>query len=105
MMPPKGPSIAVLLGKGHVDDEEEEHEHEDGGGEDEFDDLSEPEIVEHKHAAAEEFLKAIEDGSPQRLLKAFEALHGLDHAAWDHEGGGEEDEEPEEEPEHEDMEG
>lgn len=89
MMDDSGPNVALLLG-------------EDGGDEapdseapvQEFDHLDEKEIVEHKHKSAEALIAAIKEGSVTKVLKAFESLHGLDHAAWDKEepdGQGEEE--------------
>jgi hypothetical protein len=83
-----------------MSDEEEEappSSEEMGDGEDEFEDLSEKQIVEHKHTSMEAFMKAVQEGDASAALKAFEALHGLDHAAWEKEDSGAKDE-PEEGP-------
>lgn len=80
-------SIAALLG-GHDDDEDSDPQSSpDMGGDEDYEDLSPREIQEHKHEAAQAFLKAIKEDDSLQLLKAFEALHGLDHASWDAEGG------------------
>lgn len=78
----------MLLGKpGGGGDDDEPHE-DAGGSDDEIDDLDPKEIVEHKHAAMESFIKAVQEGAASTALKAFETLHKLDHAAWDKEDSG-----------------
>lgn len=97
----KPPSIALVMsGKPHAAPEHDE-------GEEEYEDLSPEEIAEHKKEAADDFIAAVKRGDAAKLLEAFEALHGLDHAAWEHEGDEpepkEEDEEEAEEPEDEEA--
>lgn len=98
------PSIAVMLG-GHPEDEDEEDSpvSSEETGENAFDDLSPKEVVTKKHECMEHFIKAFQDGDASAALKCFEALHALDHTAWDHEDSGVKDD-PEEESEEPPME-
>ncbi len=95
----KPPAIGLLLGQ--EPDEEEAPPSSEKMGEEEFDDLTPKEIAEHKHTSAEAMLKAISEGDSKALLKAFESLHGLDHADWESEGAEQAPEEKEEAPEEE----
>ena len=77
------PGIAVILGKKPEGDDKMGDSKPMMAGDDDYGDLSPKEIVEHQMSAMEAFMEACAEKRPGMALKAFRALHRLDHAAMD----------------------
>jgi hypothetical protein len=82
--------ITALMGHPKDDSEMEDAppSSKDVGGDEDFEDLTPAQVVEHLHASSEAAIKACQEGSPVAFAKALEAMVKLIELKGDHEDSG-----------------